>query len=228
MSDTLDNTLTPIDQLIVTGLGQRFRKLFDVPLLITNLVNKTQAFAEAQAKKPDLKLPFAFASYSNFTRTEGRYAPTPLLRRGLTGGYNSDGQQSYRLRMLPVTTEFQITVLSQDINTLISFSRTWLFATIEGSMKFTVKYGIADVDIHVELDQTLSIPQRAAGVNEPEMYELQAALRVEGYFNKQLEPSQVVNSVEADTYLNDPYSGNPALVNTQVFTFKPKSTGSQT
>lgn len=217
--DKLDNTLANVESLITSGFGKRFHKVFDIPLLISNIANKRQAFAEAQAQKPDLKLPFAIASYSTLSGTQQRYAATPLLRRGIIGGATHDNVQAYRLRMLPVTTAFQITILSQDIETLRKFSHNWLFAATEGSMKFTVKYGIADIDVNVDMDPEIQFPQRAAGVNEPEEYELNTSIRLEGYINKPLEKAQTVNEVEATALLNEALAGSPKG-QTQVFMFK--------
>jgi hypothetical protein len=194
----MDNSLTPIEDMIYAGFGRRFLQVFGIPILFTNATDKRAAYAQKFTQDPNLKLPFAFASYTGQSLTETRYSPQALLRRGLYGAATHDMVQTYRLRMIPVTTAFQILVLTEDLPTALEFSKRWLMATVEGSLKFTLTYGIADVDIHVELDRDVQIPQRTAGVDEPREYEIQTTLRLEGYTSKDLERAQAATEVVAE------------------------------
>lgn len=199
-----NNSRTSIENLIVAGLGQRYKQVFNIPLLVTNAVNKKQAFVALQKNNTDLKLPFAVASYSEHSITEqGSYAASPLLRRGLHGSATNDNVQTYRLGLLPVTTSFQLTVLVASLEEANLFAKRWLMSAVEGSLKFTVKYGIADVDIHIDLDRSVAIPQKTDGVDSPSELEVTTNFRVNGYMSKELERVQAATEVEVSGIVVD-------------------------
>lgn len=223
---TPDNSRTPIENLIVAGLGQRYQQTFNIPLLVTNAVNKKQAFVALQKNHSALKLPFAFASYSEHSITEqGGYAASPLLRRGLHGSASNDNVQTYRLGLLPVTTSFQLTVLVASLEEANLFAKRWLMSAVEGSLKFTVKYGIADIDIHVELDRSVAIPPKTDGVDTPSEIEITTNFKINGYMSKQLERVQAATEVEVNGVVVDKGDMAAAIAEggrgrTEIFRFK--------
>lgn len=191
----MDDTLKPIEAFVQQGLAQRFQQIFDAPLVLVNAPDKRAAIAKLTQR--GLKYPFAFASISRDSITEGTYRPHTLMRRGIMGKPSSDGMTAQRLNLIPVTTEYEITFLTQSFSDVRKFSRTWLLAVIQNAFKFSVTYGVVDLDINVIPEQAVSLPQRESGLSEAKEYVATVNITVAGYMsNTKLQLSQVVNEID--------------------------------
>lgn len=197
------DTLKPLEALIEAGLGQRFYQVFGFELLFTNAPDRKKVIAERLRQNPQSKTPFAFASIQTFSKSETRYSPQALLRRGLQGNATHDKVQTYNLRLIPVTSTYQITLITTDLDRLKLASKRWLFCHVERSLNFSITYGVSDIDISVDLDAELSIPPRTGGIEEAPEYEATANLRVEGFMSKDLERAQAATEVVQEGRVGD-------------------------
>lgn len=193
----MDN-LKPIEAITEAGLGQRFYQVFGFELLFTNAPDRKKVVAERLLQNPQSKPPFAFASLQTLAKSDTRYSPQTLMRRGLYGSATHDMTQTYRLRMLPATTTYQITFVTKDLDQLKQLAKRWLFAGVERSLNFSITHGVADIDITVDLDPEMSIPPRSGGIEESPEYEATANLRVDGYISKDLERAQAATEMVAE------------------------------
>lgn len=197
----MDNKIKPVEDFVHDGLARRFTQVFGIGLSFSTSANKKQT----RKAKMDAggKYPMAFASVQSFEITENQYSQPSLLRSGLRGQQNADRALTYKLSLLPVTTTFQIYLYAQDIKTVTDFSKRWLISCVKGSLKFTITYGVANIDIHVDLDRNVTVPPRAdnelTAVNE---FEVTCSLRVQGYMSEaELEAVQAVTEVEVSGVL---------------------------
>lgn len=218
--DKLNNAIKPIEEFISTGISDRFYQVFGFPILFTNSPNKKTAFESLVRKSnPNAKLPYAFASFTSLGITEQGYSPRTLLRRGLIGGATHDRVQAYRLPLIPVDTQYQLTVLLTSPDEAVKFARQWLFASQKKTLNCTVTYGIADLDIAIEMDTEVQIPQRTGGVDEPEEVEVLTNFRVKGYASEGLERAQVALETEVEGQVGTPATTQAGNKTTQFFKF---------
>ena len=192
----MDNKISPLEAIIDVGLAKKFLKTFGVPLSLTLSSNRKQEQAKRLKETP--KYPMAFAKATSWDITENSYSQQTLLRHGLKGQQNADGMLTYNLKLLPVTTTFAISYLCQDAQDARAFAKAWLFAATRGSLKFTVLYGVANIDIAFDLDRSIQVPERAdnetTSVNEMEVL---TSLRVMGYMSEDsLQTVQTATAVE--------------------------------
>lgn len=198
----MDNKIKPIEDFVHHGLAQRFTTVFGTPLIFSVSTNKKQDAAKRFNGNP--KYPLAFASVQSFEITENQYSQITLMRQGVKAQQSADRMLTYKLKPLPVTTTFLITLLCQDLQTATDFAKKWLMAAVRGDLKYSITYGTVDADIHVDLDRNVQIPSRpdneTTTVNE---LEVTATLRVNGYMSDGIEPVQAAISVDVDGVLLD-------------------------
>lgn len=193
----MDNRIAPVEALINTGLAQRFHEVFGTVLHYSTSVDKKATLQKILGNEPP-KYPIAFAAFKGLALDTTRYAPTAMLRRGVISAPSHDNVTASRLTSLPSITTFEITFLTDNIRHVTAFAKRWLFAGVEGSLKFTVSYGVVDIDIHIDLDQEVNIPEKPDGVTEVGEYEIVLGLRVHGFHSKGLDKVQAVTSIEVD------------------------------
>lgn len=218
----MDDSLSPIEDFINTGLSQHFFKVFKVPLLIYNGPDVKAALRDKLQKANNKDMyPFARARTSNFALNETSYKPNTLVRRGLHGQASHDNTLTYKLSMIPVATTFEVEFYTQDMRSLRLFSKQWLIAAARSSsMKFAVNYGIGPVDIDVKLDKQISVPPREGGVTEVKEYMLTTNMVVNGYMSEDLTHSQAVTELDVEAATTALNQDNSDAV--QVFLFNRK------
>lgn len=193
----MEQKLLPIESFIKLGLAQRFKATFDVPLVYSDSPNKKALAAKLIADGKRTTYPFAFASHSRFSITEAQYKPHTLWRRGLTSSRSSDGSVSSRLNLVPVTIEYKITYLTQSDIEAQAFVKSWLIACVSKSMKFSLTYGVVNLDVNVTLESGVSFPEGTGGVTEAREYQLEPTMTVEGYMSDDvLKQQQIADSIE--------------------------------
>jgi hypothetical protein len=218
----VDNSLSPIEDYINTGLSKRFYKVFGVPLLFYNGPD-VKAVVANRLKRTDTKdmYPFARARTSGFALNETSYKPNTLARRGLHGQASHDNTLTYKLSLIPVTTTFEVEIYVQDMRTLRLLSKKWLITSATASgMKFTVNYGVGPIDIDVKLDKQLSVPPREGGLTEVKEYMMTANMTVNGYMSDDLSTSQAVTELDVEGAIKALNQDNDEAV--QVFVFENK------
>lgn len=198
MTQKLDNDIKPVEQLIRTGVSQQFYKNFGVPVLFTNGTDGKKEAMEKLKKKGHPQYPFAIARTGNLAVTEGRYKPNTLLRKGLTGQASSDNLLAFRLRLLPVSTSYELLFYMQGWPEAERIGKQWLFAAVRRNMKFTIPYGVAALDISIDMDTQVNIPQRGGGLTEIKEYEIATNMIVHGYMAEQINTMQAVTEIDIE------------------------------
>lgn len=193
----MDNRISPLENLIFSGFAKRFYQVFGTPLVYTSSVDKKAAAAKMAGESR--KYPFAFATFTTLAMDTERYSPRALSHRGIASQSSHDAVLAHRLSAIPTTTTFTLEYVSQELKEVHAFAKRWLFSSLEGSLKFSITYGVVDIDISVELDQEITMPQRTDGVTEVNELELSTTFRIRGFHSKdQLGQMQAVTSVEVE------------------------------
>lgn len=181
IADKLDQRINPIEAFIYKGLANRFYQVFGCVLTFTTSNDKKAARARQMGM--DTGYPMAFAVLKSLAIDEARYNPKALLIRGTTSGASADSMITYKSQFIPTIFSFEVTYLSQDIKEVTAFAKEWLFSAIGGYLKFSVEYGVVDVDISTELDREVTIPEKKQGVTELNEYETVVTIKVMGYLS---------------------------------------------
>lgn len=197
----METNVSPIEDLVVSGVGKQFFSLFNYPILFTNSTDKKSVYASKLAANPNLKLPFAFASFVSDEVDTSRYSPPSLARRGVYLAPLNDHTQVFNVKLLPVITTFKLVLLAEDLVTLRKFASSWLFAAQLNELSFSITYGSADFDLRLELEPNLQYPDPPSGVDEPKEYELTSSFKVFGYMSKPWTRQQTATEVQVDGQL---------------------------
>lgn len=195
---TLDNSIKPVEDFILSGLAERFYKVFGTPLLFYNGPD-VKAVASKWLKQRTLaEYPYAVAKTNSLEITEQTFRSRPLLRTGIKSRASNDNVLAYQLGLAPVTTTYEITFYVQGGPDMLRLAKQWVMCNVRGSLKFSITYGVVDIDIDVKLDNSISIPQREGGVTEVKEYVMTAQMKVMGYLSDQLKTVQAVTDLEIE------------------------------
>jgi hypothetical protein len=201
MDKKLDNSLKPIESFVQQGLAQRFQQVFGLPLVYSNAPDKKAAAQKLLER--GLKYPMAFASVTGESVGEGSYRPHALWRRGLTSGMSADDIHGSRLNLIPVSTEYEVTVLCKSMAEVQRIKKLWLLGSVQNALKFSVLFGAVNLDVHVVQDKRVSLPQREGGLTEAAEYPMTMQVTVSGYLSTDdFAKAQVVNDIELSVYVD--------------------------
>jgi len=221
--ETLDQRINPVEAFVYKGFADRFYQVFGTVLTYTTSVDKKAARAKQLGQ--DTGYPMAFAVLKSQAIDETRYSPKTLLLRGTTSGASSDSKLTYKAQFIPVIFSFEISYLCQDIKDVTAFAKEWLFAALGGYLKFSVIYGVVDVDIGCDLDREVNIPEKKVGLSDVNEYEAVTNIRILGFLSPDnLAKTQAVTEIDVEGVVGDPASyallTAAERANTQVFMFK--------
>ena len=208
----MDNNITPVEDFIRQGLNNRFKNVFGTNLLFTNSSDQKLTLAKLREKNSGTTgqspgvgsdYPYAFASLTEMgLMASPSYKPNTLLRRGLTAMAATDSRVAYKLELIPATTSYEITFISNDFEQVKSFAKSWLFAKVGGWLKYSIVYGVANLDINVEPEERITIPQKEAAPSEVQEYSVVTSVVVHGYLSKdKLSEVQAASSVQMDGFV---------------------------
>lgn len=192
----MDNSLKPIEDFITSGLAERFFKVFGVPLLFYNGPEVKQVASKMLKQRKLPEYPFARAKFSNVAISENTYKPNTLMRRGLKSRASHDNVLAYELDLAPVSTTYELTIYMQDIQSVRKFVKDWMFTCLRGNLKFSVSYGVADIDVDIDLERQIAIPERPSGNTDVKEYELTTQFVLHGYYSADLRTTQSVTDLE--------------------------------
>jgi hypothetical protein len=199
---TIDNKISPIEDFIKQGLAQRFKQTFGCVLTYTTSLNKKAARAKLMQSKAGY--PMAFASLKTWSIDETRYSPKTLYLRGVSSQSSTDSKLTYKIKPLPVTMTYEVTFYSQDMNEMTTLGKKWLFAIMEGGLKFNILYGVADIGIALDLDRELQFTEKTNELTETDQFEMIATMRIHGYLSPDhMETVQAITEIVEEGFVGD-------------------------
>lgn len=201
VSNQLDQRINPIEAFVYKGLADRFYQVFGTVLTFTTSTDKKAARAKQLGNK-DSGYPMAFAVLKTLAIDETRYSPKSLLLRGVTSNASTDSMLAYKAQFIPTILTFEINILSQDMKEITALAKEWLFAAIGGYLKFSVSYGVVDLDISSELDREVQIPEKKTGLTDVNEYEMITNIRVLGYLSPDnLSKVQAITNITVEGFV---------------------------
>jgi hypothetical protein len=108
---------------------------------------------------------------------------------------------SGRLRVLPVDFTFEVTYKDNSSERTTQYGKLWMFAVVNGGLKYTVAMGSVTYDIDVVPDKSVTLPIRDAQASEVAEYTGTSNIVVRGYVSSnRIEQQDRVLQIDVDTY----------------------------
>ena len=198
----LNLELVPVERLILDGLQRSFLRVFKTPSVWVTSSDEVKAVARLFEGKP-VTYPYATLRLGSQTESETRQAPNATSRRGLPAVITTNNKRYYRVHFLPM--DFQVTsrLVTNSFQDLMKFSNSWMFARRNGNLKYEVAYGNVSFGIHLDLEQTITFPQREADPDNVQEYIMESNLTVQGFISDPiLLEGMIIDTVIASTDLD--------------------------
>ena len=112
------------------------------------------------------------------------YNPKALLRAGVYGVIDDSKTTYRRHRIIPVKMSCEVSFLTNDFWQSMAFVNAWMFSVLKKDLNFNVKFDDVSYSIQVELDSTLSAPDKDNAVDIPNNYELIGNIYIKAFFSE--------------------------------------------
>lgn len=185
----MDTTLQPVDYFALAGLAQKITQQFRAPAIYTTSPDQTRQLQAVQGKTPEY--PYIFLNVQSWSAASDRYNANRLSRAGVPVSINTSGNQYEMARVVPANFEVEVTFVTNtqsgsdaSLNSVSGFARRWLFARRNGSLNFTVNYGMTDFAITCTLSESVPTPPRESATDQPTEYRSQTNLTLHGYVSE--------------------------------------------
>lgn len=102
---------------------------------------------------------------------------------------NSDGTQFKMARVIPANFDFEVTFHTNkydgiDVSTVSGFARRWFFARRNGSINFTVNYGLYNFPVTYTVSESLPLPPRESPTDQESVYKVVGTVTVQGFISE--------------------------------------------
>jgi hypothetical protein len=190
-----------IDETLEGGLKEDQKKNRQ---LISGLITSNDRYAviENIAKQYNSDNPFSFPflalQIETLTlETNGGYAASPFFRNGQYIRTDDNGYLAKILRPVPTTFDCTIVFLTDDFWQAFTFCSKWMQGVEDRSvLNFTLLHLGIPFTISVELNTSITFPQKDNTLDMVNLYEISAPLRILGY---------TANPIDSDELERDAY-----------------------
>lgn len=209
--------IKPIDDFVRQGFAEKMQQQFRAQTIYTTSPDAL-AQLKAQLGNQQPQYPYIFLYIQSVSPNTDSYATHRLARFGVPVQINEDGKQTQNARVLPVNFEIEVTYVTNrydGINpeAVNSFVRRWLFTRRNGSLNFTVDYGLHKFQVSYTATDSLQIPKRENPAEQESVYQVVANITVHGYVS---EPTLTSRGRITQVVLADA----PVVPGAQFFPFK--------
>lgn len=184
---TLPCLLTKSNQAL---LGQ-LKTILDVPAENVRFSTSTgrvrQSLLDLQKENKPVSYPLLYLRPSSIDirdiGDESAYSRS-LTRHGSYLSVNDNQTAVGRVKLIPVLLEYEVLMLVEDFQSVVSISTRWIAAARRSMANFTITYLNLPIDVTVSMGDRLQIPERDDDINSPmNMYELNGAVIMKSYIN---------------------------------------------
>lgn len=180
--------LEPIDKLIKEGFAQQIKRQFRAPAIYVSSPDKLRTLQQLQGNNP-VEYPYIFLNIGSWSAATDRYNSNRLARQGVPVTISSDGLQFQTVRVIPVNLEIEVTFITNQYSgiepsTVDGFIRRWFFVRRNGSVNFTVNYGLTNFPVAYTVTESLSIPPRESPTDQESVYQVVGTLTLQGYVSE--------------------------------------------
>lgn len=212
--DGLNLKLDPIETFIFSGLQQRFLEVFEAKSIWVTSSDKAKLlqklFGTSGSSANDLQVtyPYAFLTLGTVAVAENRQSRKALGLYGLqTAVITDDAKRAYRVKVAPVDFTVSVEFVTNNYQDVLRYVNTWIFARDNGWLKFNIQYGQALASVSLDMDSSLSIPQREADLSNVQDYTVASTLVIQGYMSfPVLMEQQLVDTVVTTTEIGSDVS----------------------
>lgn len=190
--------IQPIENFIFDGVVKRLQQVFGCYVQYCNAPN---TLLEMQKIRKRMSFPFMLFSLSGMSAMDDYYHTNYLARKGLVIGHSTENVLQ-KVKVLPCKFDFNCnyyTDANAGTNSVLFFMKRWLFARRLGYLKFTVNYGKSSYGCHVELDESLTQPDKEVETDTWSFYKTECRFSVVGYISEpQVLTDGVVTTVRTE------------------------------
>lgn len=185
---TSQTALQPVDSFVKEGLAQKIKQQFQAETMFVSSTDKLRQLKVVTQNAP-VKYPYIFLFVQSWSAASDRYNSNRLARQGLPVRVTTGDNQFQMVRVLPVNFEVELTFITNKydgigLDAVDGFARRWLFARRNGSLGFTINYGMTDFPVAYTVTEALSIPPRESPVDQEPVYQVVGNLTVQGYISE--------------------------------------------
>lgn len=192
----------PIESFIFDGLQNSFLRIFQAPSVWVTSTDKVKAVNQLFGNKK-LSYPYILLTLSSMSEAEGRYNAAVTSLRGSPVALSTDARRYNKSLYLPTDFDVSVEFVSNSYESVLNFSKSWLFARRRGRLKFEVAYGSTSYGVSSVLSERVDIPAREADPENVQEYTVLATLVVNGYLSESdtLE-GQIKDTLQVDATLD--------------------------
>lgn len=211
-------------QGVLTKLSKQFQLVIDDTLeggikedkkgrqLISGLITSNDRYsvieniAKQQTSDKPFRFPFLALQIETLSlNTNSGHAPAPLFRNGQYVRKDNNGYLANILRPIPTVFDCTVVFLTDDFWQAFTFCSRWLQGIEDRStLNFTLLHLGIPFTIEVELNTSITFPQKDNTLDMVNLYEISAPLRIHGYTanpvdTEELERSTFVEKINVKT-----------------------------
>ena len=195
--------IQPIENFIFDGAVKRLQQTFGC---YVQYCNSPDTVLEMQKIRKQVNFPYLLFSLSGMSAIPGYYNSNYLSRHGLMISHTTDNVLQ-KVKLLPCKFDFNCnyyTDIHAGQNSVLFFMKRWLFAQRLGYLKFKVKYGSYTYGCHVELDDSISQPEKDMQTESYSYFKTDCRFSVVGYISEpQVLTDGVITTVRTELKVDD-------------------------
>lgn len=176
--------IIPIENFIFEGIVKRLQQTFGCYTQYCNAPSTLIEMQKIRARK--INFPYLLFNLTGMNSLDEFYNSNYLSRSGVVVADKSANTIS-KVKLLPCKFDFNCnyyTNTNAGDNSALFFMKRWLFARRLGYLKFTIKYGDNTYGCHVELDESVSLPERDPEPEGPNWFKLDCRFSVVGFISE--------------------------------------------
>lgn len=200
--NSLNQTLTPVQDLGFAGLVRRLGMVTGVPFLRVSTSDYLQVVDRSSLKTP--RYPIGSVRLSGMTNLTDRGSSHAMSHRGLPTLVTPDRKRYFKVHFLPRSFRFEMRILDDSAERLVETLNLLLFAQRNGWLKFSIAYGQSSFDFDPSLPDTFEVPDSTSGAADVKEYSFTTELSLNGHASlPQLLEGQVIDNIEAAAFVGD-------------------------
>lgn len=181
-------TIDPVEKFIRAGLSKKMTEQFRAPaIFVTSKDMVANLKAHLGNKQPTY--PYLFLFISSVSADTDSYVTHRMARFGIPVLVNDDNKQLSMVKLAPTRFEIEATFVTNkyeglDVDSVDGIVRRWMFCRRNGDLNFKINYGLSDLAISFQMNDSLTIPQRESPADAEPTYQIVANLTLKGYVSE--------------------------------------------
>lgn len=197
-------TVDPVEKFVFAGLQERALEVFEAKSIWATSTDKTKLlqklFGNTASGAAETKVTYPYMAFtlSSVAQSEARGNIKVMNLKGLQTAIriDDDMKRVFRAKLTPVDFSVSVEYVTNNFQDVLRYANNWMFARVNGWLRFNVRYGEAMLSVGTDMESTVSIPQRDSDLNNVQEYVVTSNLTLQGYMSfAVLQEQQVVDHV---------------------------------